>query len=70
MSQGDEPRDPRETLTELERRLLDLERELRASGDLAAAAPGPAADEIPVPAAPPERAEPATAEQPVAAAAE
>ena len=59
MSQGDEPRDPRETLTELERRLLDLERELRASGDLPAAAPVPGADEVPAPAAPAAGVEPA-----------
>jgi len=58
---GDEPRDVRDTLSELERRLLDLERELRAEAaqDAASGAPG-------APVAPPsgEGAEPVAAPVP------
>lgn len=59
MAKGDKPKDARETLSQLERRLRDLERELRASASDAApdVTPPPAAEPaqppLPEPAPPP-----------------
>ena len=57
MGDAEEPRDVRDTLTELERRLLELERELRSSAaeDAATGAgspPGPLPPGAPLPPAP------------------